>query len=57
MKIHCKSWFDKLLFDWVPNESLFSKDRNWEMLNEFFDFTYQSMIFDTLETSIEREDD
>ncbi len=56
LKKNCDVWFDMLLANWCADESLLPHKRNWKMMNEFFQITYQSLVIDTLSKSITRED-
>ncbi|MEO8148167.1 MAG: hypothetical protein ABI723_11040 [Bacteroidia bacterium] len=49
-------WFDRMLSDWWTEEEDWPQNRSWEMLNEFFDISYQSMIYDTQPYTIIKED-
>ena len=50
-------WFETLLIEWCVEPDLWPQNRTWEMLNDFFDIRYQSLVFDTLPLPIEKDED
>ena len=56
LKKNCDVWFDMLLAKWCADESLLPAKRNWRMMNDFFEISYQSLVIDTLSKAILRED-
>ena len=51
-----EQWFATLFELWCTDESLWPRDRNWKLLNDFFAITYQSLIFDTVRLPIRKDD-
>jgi hypothetical protein len=56
MKKGWKHWFEDLLMAWCMDEELWPENRSWELLNEFFDIKWQSLIEDTLPQPIKKID-
>ena len=52
-----KEFFEESLNGWCTEESLWPKKRNHKLFREWFHVTYQSMVIDVLEESIEHEED
>ena len=49
-------WFEILLMDWHMDEKDWPENRSWELMNEFFDIKWQSLIEDTLPLPIKKID-
>jgi hypothetical protein len=48
MQNNWEEWFELLMEGWCTDESMWPPDRSWKLLNDFFDISYQSLIFDTV---------
>ena len=51
-----ETWFDSLLLEWCADEDLWPQNRSWNLLNEYFDIRYHSLIFDALPLQIKKEE-
>jgi len=49
-------FFEEELYSWVTDEELWPKPLTWELFQEFFHFSIQSLVVDTLEDPLERDD-
>jgi hypothetical protein len=52
-----EEWFDDLLNGYSTNEADWPKNRTWKMMNDFFDISYQSLVFDMLDEPIQKDSD
>jgi hypothetical protein len=52
-----EKWFDTMLADWVKNESLWPKNRSWEMFNEYFEVVWQPRVEDTMPIPIKKKEE
>ncbi|WCL49121.1 hypothetical protein [Leptospira sp. GIMC2001] len=49
--------FEDILSDWCTDDKLWPKNLSFKLFGEWFHFIYQSMVIDTLESEIERDED
>jgi hypothetical protein len=49
-------FFEQQLFDWTTDENLWPENLTWEMFEDWFHYSIQSMVMDTLDEDIEKED-
>ncbi len=49
-------FFEQELFEWTTDETLWPKNLTWELFKEWFHYSIQSVIMDTLEEDIEKND-
>jgi hypothetical protein len=47
--------FKNELASWYTDESLWPKNRTWEMFREWFDINIHTIIYDTLDEDIEKD--
>lgn len=57
LKENYQAFMELELEGWVLDEEEWPKDLTWEKFQEFFHISIQSMVFDTLEEPIEKDDD
>lgn len=48
--------FEHQLFSWVTDERLWPEALTWELFNSWFHYSIQSMVLDTLDEEIEKDD-
>jgi hypothetical protein len=56
VKIHFKGFFEEELFAWNTDEDVWGEELTWELFNKWFNLSIQSMIFDTIEDKILKEE-
>jgi hypothetical protein len=56
VKIHFRTFFDEELFAWSTDEDVWGEELTWELFNKWFYISIQSMIFDTIEDKITKEE-
>jgi hypothetical protein len=52
LKSNWDEWFVVLMEGWCTDESLWPSERSLKLLNDFFEISYQSHIFDSVNSSI-----
>jgi hypothetical protein len=57
IKKNYKIFFEGMLDEWCTDENLWPKNLTYKMFREWFTVMYQSMLIDTLDMPIIREDD
>ena len=55
LKKHFKEIFEQELGAWFTDPAMWPKDRSWKVFTDWLDFEFQSMVYDTLDDSIEKE--
>jgi len=55
LKKNFKYFFDSELFGWCTDEEAWPQKRTWKMFQEFFHFSIQSVVINTVEGSIEEK--
>ena len=55
LKKNFKEIFGQELGAWFTDLGTWPKDRSWKVFNEWFDYEFQSMVYDTVDDSIEKE--
>ncbi len=50
------AFFKHELFEWTPDENLWPEKLTWEMFQEWFSYSIQSMVIDTLDEKIEKDE-
>lgn len=48
-------WFEYFLSGWCQNEEDWPVNRSWQLMNEFFNIKYQSVINDTMTTALRKK--
>lgn len=51
----CTKIFENQLLAWFTDPSIWPHDRSWKVFKEWFHVEMQSIIYDTMEDSIEKE--
>jgi hypothetical protein len=49
-------FFEQELFDWTTDENLWPDNLTWELFENWFHYSIQSVVMDTLDEEIEKED-
>ena len=57
LKTNYKIFFEGLVEGWITDRSLWPKKINYELFNKWFHVSFHTMVYDTLETPIKKEDD
>lgn len=55
LKKHCREILENELVAWFTDPSTWPKDISWEAFNEWLDYEMHSVVFDTLDSDIEKE--
>lgn len=53
---NCGDFFKHQLYEWYTDEKLFPKDLDWRYFKEWFDCEILSMVIDTIDDDIEKEE-
>lgn len=54
LEVNFKSFFENELFDWSTDEKNWPQNRTWELFEDFFHYSYQSVVVDTINEEIEK---
>ncbi|MFZ5802927.1 MAG: hypothetical protein ACOY3K_07475 [Candidatus Omnitrophota bacterium] len=55
LKKHFKEIFEQELGAWYTDPETWPKDRPWKVFNEWLDYEFQSIVYDTVAGSIKKE--
>ncbi|MDA3892265.1 MAG: hypothetical protein PF517_11435 [Salinivirgaceae bacterium] len=56
VKQNFKRFFENELFDWSTDEKDWPEKLTWELFEKWFHYSVQSLVMDTVEGNIEKED-
>jgi hypothetical protein len=56
VKIHFLTFFNEELFAWSTDEDVWAEELTWELFNKWFTVSIQSMVLDTVEDKIIKEE-
>ncbi len=52
-----QAFFENELFEWCEDDTQWPEPLSWELFQEWFHVSFQSVVLDTIDLPIEKEDD
>jgi hypothetical protein len=52
-----ENWFNTMLKEWASDESLWPRNRSWELFNEYFEVVWQPWVEDTMPIPVKKEEE
>lgn len=57
LKENYQAFFEQELYEWCEDEAQWPNPLTWELFEEWFHFSFQSVVLDTIDLPLEKEDE